>query len=69
MGVTLNRIYQYSIVYRPGKDHFNTDALGRLSLSLHSQSKDDSDEEQVLWVNFLASGPVTARLEQGETNN
>ena len=44
-------------MYRPGKEHSNADALSRLPLTQNVQEEDADDEERVLWVNFLGTGP------------
>ncbi|KAJ8365056.1 hypothetical protein SKAU_G00138870 [Synaphobranchus kaupii] len=52
----LLRAYEYRIVYKPGKDHSNTDALSRLPVP--ELVDDDSLQGQVLMIDHMDDAPV-----------
>ncbi|KAJ8338235.1 hypothetical protein SKAU_G00372010 [Synaphobranchus kaupii] len=52
----LLRAYEYKIVYKPGKEHANADALSRLPLP---QTAEEDDTDQVLMINVMDDSPVT----------
>ncbi|XP_060786568.1 LOW QUALITY PROTEIN: uncharacterized protein K02A2.6-like [Neoarius graeffei] len=53
---TLLRAYEYKIVYNPGKEHANADALSQLPLP-HTEKEDDTD--QVLMLDVMEDPPIT----------
>ncbi|XP_031432706.1 uncharacterized protein K02A2.6-like [Clupea harengus] len=52
----LLRAYEYNMVYKPGKDHANADALSRLPLP-HTEEEDDTG--QVLMLDVVEDPPIT----------
>ncbi|KAJ8370490.1 hypothetical protein SKAU_G00105180 [Synaphobranchus kaupii] len=52
----LLRAYEYRIVYKPGKDHSNADALSRLPVP--ERVEDDSLQGQVLMIDHMDDAPV-----------
>ncbi|KAJ8351850.1 hypothetical protein SKAU_G00233260 [Synaphobranchus kaupii] len=52
----LLRAYEYKIVYKPGKEHANADALSRLPLP---QTAEEDDTDQVLMIDVMDDSPVT----------
>ncbi|XP_041823137.1 uncharacterized protein K02A2.6-like [Melanotaenia boesemani] len=52
----LLRAYEYKIMYKPGKEHANADALSRLPLP-HTEEEDDADH--VLMLDVMEDPPIT----------
>lgn len=52
----LLRAYEYRMVYKPGKDHANADALSRLPLP---QTEEEEDTDQVLMIEVMDDAPIT----------
>lgn len=53
---TLLRAYEYKIIYKPGKEHANADALSRLPLP---QTGEEDDTDQVLMLEVMDDPPIT----------
>uniref|UniRef100_A0AAQ4PHJ0 Gypsy retrotransposon integrase-like protein 1 n=1 Tax=Gasterosteus aculeatus aculeatus TaxID=481459 RepID=A0AAQ4PHJ0_GASAC len=53
---TLLRAYEYKIIYKPGKEHANADALSRLPLP---QIGEEDDTDQVLMLEVMDDPPIT----------
>lgn len=53
---TLLRAYEYKIIYKPGKEHANADALSRLPLP---QTRKEDDTDQVLMLEVMDDPPIT----------
>lgn len=52
----LLRAYEYKMVYKPGKDHANADALSRLPLP---QMEEEDDTDHVLMLDVVDEPPIT----------
>ncbi|KAK0156517.1 hypothetical protein N1851_000186 [Merluccius polli] len=64
---TLLRAYEYKIIYKPGKEHANADALSRLPLP---QTDEEDDTEKVLMLDVLEDPPITtAQVKQWTTKD
>ncbi|KAJ7983823.1 hypothetical protein DPEC_G00370970 [Dallia pectoralis] len=55
---TLLRAYEYKIIYKPGQDHANPDALSRLPLP---QTEDEEVTDQVLMLEVMEDPPITTK--------
>lgn len=55
---TLLRAYEYKIIYKPGQEHANADALSRLPLP---QIEEEDVEDQVLMLDVLEDPPITTK--------
>ncbi|XP_059420209.1 uncharacterized protein K02A2.6-like [Carassius carassius] len=56
--VTLLRAYEYKIIYKPGQEHTNADALSRLPLP---QTEEEDETEQVLMLEVMEDPPITTK--------
>ncbi|XP_038139940.1 uncharacterized protein K02A2.6-like [Cyprinodon tularosa] len=54
---TLLRAYEYKIIYKPGKEHANADALSRLPLP---HTEEEEETAQVLLLDLMEDPPITS---------
>ncbi|KAJ7995729.1 hypothetical protein DPEC_G00247610 [Dallia pectoralis] len=55
---TLLRAYEYKIIYKPGQDHANAEALSRLPLP---QTEDEEETDQFLMFEVIEDPPITTK--------